>query len=407
MMRLDTVKPAACILRAVPYKYAGKDYGAFAGPLLAVTYFNPVTATTAVRGETTAALDYEVETGHRRGHATVTAGAGLKAHFGVQPTLERNLTRTWDAAARIDAVTVDGATAYVGPTIPRVNVEGRPVRAARVRRRAGEGGGRPGHRRGHDRRDRAGAALRRELRRGDRHRRAARAHDHARQRARPRRRARPLGERGRRGARRPRRVLARGRRRALALPRHARVPDPGTRGAGRRGQAARPRRHGRPGDRRGDLRPGAAGAGLRHREAGQRDDDGRDRATFVHGRRERDRGRARADAGARPRSGPRRPGGPQRPAAGPPGRLPLRGAEGADGGDGACRTRGDQAGELLRRQDHEGALGQGPEGPRDRALPQGWDQAVAGARRWASRSAAGVADRTLPGALRRPRQLSP
>ena len=126
MMRLDTVKPAACILRAVPYKYAGKDYGAFAGQLLAVTYFNPVTATTAVRGETTAALDYEVETGHRRGHATVTAGAGLKAHFGVQPTLERNVTRTWDAAARIDAVTVDGATAYVGPTIPRVNVEGRP-----------------------------------------------------------------------------------------------------------------------------------------------------------------------------------------------------------------------------------------------------------------------------------------
>ena len=126
MMRLDTVKPAACILRAVPYKYAGKDHGAFTGPLLALTYFNPATQVTAVRGETTAALDYEVETGHRRGHATVTAGAGLKAHFGVQPTLERNATRTWEEAARIDAVTVDGATAYVGPTIPRVDIEGRP-----------------------------------------------------------------------------------------------------------------------------------------------------------------------------------------------------------------------------------------------------------------------------------------
>jgi hypothetical protein len=122
---LDQLKPAACVLRAVPYKRGGKDVDAFTGPLVALTYFNPRAATTAVRGEETVPFDYEVETGHTHGHATVSSGAGLKAHFGVRPTLDRYATRTWDGAGRIDAVLVDGVEAYVGGAIPRTEIEGR------------------------------------------------------------------------------------------------------------------------------------------------------------------------------------------------------------------------------------------------------------------------------------------
>ncbi len=401
MMPLDTVKPAACILRAVPYKYAGKDYGAFTGPLLAVTYFNPATRSTAVRGETTVALDYEVETGHRRGHATVTAGAGLKAHFGVRPTLERNPTRTWEEAARIEAVVVDGATAYVGPTIPRVDVEGRLyaprgfdgvqmkvevdpatgavtiVETARVLRC-----------------DESCAAvidtgvrLERTVTLGNEH-----AHADVRDRW-------VSAD----GAAHTVRVeyshgAAADRWRFPGSP-VFRTPAPGERFVadkllvhdGTANQAI--------GAVTFDPAPSEL-VFVTPKRVSENMTAGTVRRLFTVGENVIE---DEPDAGAGPRSGagPGRPGGSQRPAAGPPGRLSVRGAEGANGGDGACRTRGDQAGELHRRQDHQGPLGQGQEGPRDHALPQGRDAACPGARRWASRSAAGGAERRAPGALRR------
>lgn len=125
---IDKLKPAACVLRAVPYKYASKELDAFTGPLVAITYFNPRTAVTDVlEGERPVALDYEVETGHRHGHATLTATAGVKAHFGVSGTLDRFAARTWDGGARLEAVMVDGRAAAVGAAVPRFDYEGRPT----------------------------------------------------------------------------------------------------------------------------------------------------------------------------------------------------------------------------------------------------------------------------------------
>ena len=102
MVPLNSVKPAACVLRAVPYSTPGRTSARSRARSWRSRTSTRSPPPRPCAGANTVALDYEVETGHRRGHATVTAGAGLKAHFGVQPTLERNVTRTWDAAARID-----------------------------------------------------------------------------------------------------------------------------------------------------------------------------------------------------------------------------------------------------------------------------------------------------------------
>ena len=122
LVELDVVKPAACILRALPSKYIGKELAAYTGPLLSVTYFAPRAGVTAVRGsEGVVPLDFGVETGHRRGHATLgsAGGGGLRAQYGVGPALDRYATQTWRGGAGLASLVVDGRVAYVGAGIPR------------------------------------------------------------------------------------------------------------------------------------------------------------------------------------------------------------------------------------------------------------------------------------------------
>ena len=56
-----------CTLRAVPNKYNGKDLDPFAGPLVAVTYFNPYETTTTVLGARTRRADGLQRRGRRTG----------------------------------------------------------------------------------------------------------------------------------------------------------------------------------------------------------------------------------------------------------------------------------------------------------------------------------------------------
>ena len=119
-----------CTLRAVPNKYNGKDVDPFAGPLVAVTYFNPYEITTTVLGADRAVpMNYNVQTAHRGGQTDLNAIAGgalqqsvwtLGARVGTEEKDDRN------------ALEVDGRAAYSAADVPLYLFDGERPRRPRA-----------------------------------------------------------------------------------------------------------------------------------------------------------------------------------------------------------------------------------------------------------------------------------
>lgn len=123
-VRLDNLQNWACVLRAVPHQYRGKELQPFDGPMVAVTFFDPRDFTIPVRGsDARATADYYAKTGNRRGYAELRS-RGLKDVTAVYPEQLGFYKETWDTAAERHAVEVDGVVAYAGGDVPRFDYDG-------------------------------------------------------------------------------------------------------------------------------------------------------------------------------------------------------------------------------------------------------------------------------------------
>ena len=138
---LKSFQNRACILRAVPAGYRGKELQRFAGPIVAVTFFDANAVTVPVRGGGVATHDYAVVTGHRRARASLRSvgNSGVEYQTGVHPEELGGFSQdTWDQAATLaresketeTALVVDGRVAYSAAGVPLFVYQGEDVLSA-------------------------------------------------------------------------------------------------------------------------------------------------------------------------------------------------------------------------------------------------------------------------------------
>ena len=106
----------------MPAGFRGPDYSPFTGPAVAASGYVPASYSAPVRGtKRFATLDYSVGSGNQRAAASIASagGGGLFAADGVKAAAHELFGYpTWRDGAAVNALRVDGRTAYTAADIP-------------------------------------------------------------------------------------------------------------------------------------------------------------------------------------------------------------------------------------------------------------------------------------------------